>query len=100
MKQKPNWNEIESRIDFDAVSNKLTEFSASGAGRRKTVADLLHKVKDAILKARSEGASYRALTAFLNNSGLPISEPTLRQYLRSHGAAKRKIKPAIKRARV
>ena len=98
-KPKPNWNEIEGRIDFDAVNAKLTEFTKKGAGSKKTVADLLHKVKDSILKARSEGASYRALTTFLNGTGLPISEPTLRQYLRSNGAPKRKVKPTNNRSK-
>jgi hypothetical protein len=92
MKPKPNWSEIEERIDFNSVSQKLTQFATSGAGRRKTVIDLLDKVKDALLEARSNGASYRALAAFLNESGLPVSEPTLRQYLREHGAQKRRQK--------
>jgi hypothetical protein len=96
MKQKPDWNEIEERTDFGSVSAKLAQFGASGAGRRKTVNDLLDKVKDALLQARSDGASYRALAAFLNSNGLPVSEPTLRQYLRSQGAEKprKKARPS------
>jgi hypothetical protein len=82
-------SEIEGRIDFGQVSQKLMQFAASGAGRRKTVADLLDKVKDALMQARSNGASYRALAAFLKESGLPVSEPTLRQYLSAQGAGKR-----------
>jgi hypothetical protein len=88
MKSKPNWSEIEGRIDFGSVNQKLAQFAASGAGRRKTVADLLDKVKDALLQARSNGVSYRALAAFLKESGLPVSEPTLRQYLSAQGAGK------------
>jgi hypothetical protein len=89
MKSKPSWSEIEGRIDFGSVNQKLAQFAASGAGRRKTVTDLLDKVKDALIQARSNGVSYRALTAFLNESGLPVSEPTLRQYLSAHGAGKK-----------
>ena len=89
MKSKPNWSEIEGRIDFGQVSQKLTQFAASGAGRRKTVVDLLDKVKDALMQARSNGASYRAMATFLNESGLPVSEPTLRQYLKTQGGGKR-----------
>ncbi len=88
MKSKPNWSEIEGRIDFGSVNQKLAQFATSGAGRRKTVADLLDKVKDALIQARSNGASYRALAAFLKESGLPVSEPTLRQYLSAQGAGK------------
>ena len=104
MKPKPNWNEIEERTDFGSVSEKLTQFGASGAGRRKTVNDLLDKVKEALLEARRNGASYRALASFLNSNGLPVSEPTLRQYLRNQGAEKRRkkarsiTKPATKPA--
>jgi hypothetical protein len=88
MKPKPDWSAIETRLDFNSVSQKLTQFASSGGGRRKTVADLLDKVKDALIQARSNGASYRALAAFLNESGLPVSEPTLRQYLNAQGAGK------------
>jgi len=95
---KTNWNEIESRINFGEVSNKLAEFTISGAGRRKTVGDLLDKVKDALLKAHSEGSSYRALAAFLKSNGLPVSEPTLRKYLRSHGAGKPRKKVTVRPA--
>lgn len=88
MKPKPNWNEIEGRIDFGRVNEKLSEYAASGAGRRKRSDDLLDKVKEALLKARSDGVSYRALAAFLNDNGLPVSEPTLRQYLRAQSVGK------------
>ena len=30
MKQKPNWTEIESRLDFESVSQKLLNLSAAG----------------------------------------------------------------------
>lgn len=93
---KTNWNEIEGRVNFGDVSSKLAEFTSSGAGRRKTVGDLLDKVKDALLKAYKEGSSYRALAAFLKGNGLPVSEPTLRHYLHGHGAGKPRRKVAAK----
>ena len=89
MKPKHNWGEIEGKINFNEVSQKLTAFTASGGGRRKTVHDLLEKVKEPLLQARSNGASYQALSAFLKASGLPISEASLRQYLNAQGAGKR-----------
>jgi hypothetical protein len=104
MKQKPNWSEIESRTDFGSVNLKLEQFATSGAGRRKTVADLLDKVNDALLQARGSGVSYRALAAFLKENGMPVSEPLLRQYLRRHGANKTRAtrapagKPGAQRA--
>ena len=89
MKPKHNWGEIEGKINFNEVSQKLTAFTASGGGRRKTVHDLLEKVKEPLLQARSNGASYQALSAFLKASGLPVSEASLRQYLNAQGAGKR-----------
>jgi hypothetical protein len=91
MKEKCNWNEIEARLNFESVSEKLRNLSASGKlKRRKSAGDLLDKVKDALLKARADGASFAALAAFLTENGLPVSEPTLRQYLHAQGAARRR----------
>ncbi len=56
MKEKPNWTEIETRLDFESVSQKLLNLSAAGKlKRRKCASDLLDKVKDALLKARADG---------------------------------------------
>jgi len=96
MKQKPNWSEIEARLDFESVSEKLRNLSASGKlQRRKSASDLLDKVKDALLKARADGVGFAALAAFLTESGLPVSEPTLRQYLHAQGAGKRQSRRKI-----
>lgn len=101
MTEKRNWNEIEARLNFESVSEKLRNLSASGKlKRRKSAGDLLDKVKDALLKARADGASFAALAAFLAENGLPVSEPTLRQYLHAQGAVRkrpsRKISVALK----
>ena len=91
MKEKPNWTEIETRLDFESVSQKLLNLSAAGKlKRRKCASDLLDKVKDALLKARADGVSFATLAAFLTENGLPVSEPTLRQYLHAQGADKRR----------
>ncbi len=91
MKPKPNWTEIESRLDFESVSQKLLNLSAAGKlKRRKSASGLLDKIKDALLKARADGVSFATLAAYLTENGLPVSEPTLRQYLHAHGADKRR----------
>lgn len=98
MKPKPNWTEIESRLDFESVSQKLLNLSAAGKlKRRKSASDLLDKVKDALLKARADGVSFATLAAYLTENGLPVSEPTIRQYLHAQGADKRRSrrKPAV-----
>jgi hypothetical protein len=70
--------------------------SASGKlKRRKSASDLLDKVKDALLKARGDGVSIAALAAFLTENGLPVSEPTLRNYLHAQGAYKRRPRRKI-----
>jgi len=91
MKEKPNWTEIESRLDFESVSQKLLDLSAAGKlKRRKSASDLLDKVKDALLKARADGVSFATLATYLTENGLPVSEPTLRQYLHTQGADKKR----------
>ena len=91
MKQKCNWNQIEARVNFEDVRQGLLNLSASGKlKRRKSASDLLDKVKDALLKARSDGVSIATLAAYLTENGLPVSEPTLRNYLHAQGAHKRR----------
>jgi hypothetical protein len=91
MKEKRNWNLIEARLNFEDVRQKLLNLSASGKlKRRKSAGDLLDKVKDALLKARGDGVSIAALGAYLTENGLPVSEPTLRNYLHAQGAYKRR----------
>jgi hypothetical protein len=86
--------EIESAVDFDSVNKQLAELKSDRAGGRKTLATLLNPLRPELLKARGRNISYSALTEFLVKSGIPLSEPTLRQFLRSEdsGRAKRKRK--------
>ena len=90
MKTTAKMEELERSIDFESVSKRLLDLTENGGfKRRKTVADLLDKVKGALLKARESGASFAALTAFLRECGIPVSEATLRQYLRAQGGSKK-----------
>jgi hypothetical protein len=91
MQEQRNWNLIEARLNFEDVRQKLLNLSTSGKlKRRKSASDLLDRVKDALLKARSDGVSITALAAFLTENGLPVSEPTLRNYLHAQGAINRR----------
>ena len=98
MKTAMKMEELERRIDFESVSKRLLDLTESGGfRRRKTVGDLLDKVKEALLKARENGASFAALTAFLRECGIPVSEATLRQYVRTQvGSKKLRRKTAAK----
>jgi hypothetical protein len=94
MTTKTNLEEIEKNIDFESVTQKLDNLSSTGAlKRRKKVSDLLDKVKPALLRARENKVSLQSLTEFLNGSGIPVSEPTLRHYLNlEKGGKKRRTK--------
>ena len=100
MRTKVNVEDLERTIDFETVGKKLLDLAESGGFRhRKTVTHLLDKVRDALLKARDSGAGVAALSAFLRESGIPVGEATLRQYLHAQGGnGTRRRKSAAKRA--
>jgi hypothetical protein len=93
MRTKVNFDEIEQKLDFETLSKNLDTLTASGGlKRRKSVHDLLDKIKPALLRARENRVSLEALTKYLVTSGIPISEPTLRLYLSEAKAGKSKKK--------
>ena len=101
--KKLNIGEIEGRVDFESVSSRLEELVENGEFRKKkTMADLLNPVREALLKARESKVSFVALAKYLNESGIPVSEPTLRQYLQKFPGGKkrrkRRVKPPVKPA--
>lgn len=92
---------IERTLDFESVSQKLETLAESGElRRRKTVADLLDKVKPALMKARENKVPFSALAAFLKDNGIPVSEPTLRQYMQALPNAKKNRRHAVKKTTV
>lgn len=104
MNKKLDIGEIESRIDFESVSSRLESLAQSGELRKKkTMADLLDRVRPALLKARESKVSFVALATYLNENGIPVSEPTLRQYLQKLPGRKKprkrkngRVKPPVK----
>ena len=90
MKAKPNYAELEKRIDFSALAGRLGQLSERDNPQRKTVFTLLDKVREQILAARrNRNVSYRVLARELTSAGIPVSEPTLRKYIRAQGAEKK-----------
>ena len=90
MKEKPNYAELEKRIDFSALAGRLGQLSERDNPQRKTVFTLLDKVREQILAARrNRNVSYRVLARELTSAGIPVSEPTLRKYIRAQGAEKK-----------
>src|SRR5437660_2950882 len=90
MKEKPNYAELEKRIDFAALAGKLGQLTEQDNPQRKTVFALLDKVREQILAARrNRNVSYQVLAKELTGAGLTVSEPTLRKYIRAQTRAKK-----------
>ena len=101
MNKKIDLEAIERTLDFESVSKKLETFVESGElSHRKTVADLLDKVRPALIKARENKVTFSALAEFLKTNGIPVSEPTLRQYMNALPDARRTRKRVAKKAPV
>lgn len=94
MKEKPNYAELEKRIDFTALTGRISQLTEADNPQRKTVFTLLDKVREPILAARrNRNVSYQVLAKELTSAGIPVSEPTLRKYLRAQGVEKKQRKP-------
>jgi hypothetical protein len=90
MKEKPNYAELEKRIDFTALAGRIGQLTEADNPQPKTVFTLLDKVREQILAARrTRNVSYQVLAKELTSAGLTVSEPTLRKYLRAQGAEKK-----------
>jgi hypothetical protein len=90
MKEKPNYAELEKRIDFNTLAGRLGQLTEADNPQRKTVFTLLDKVREQILAARRKhNVSYYVLAKELTSAGIPVSEPTLRKYIRAQGAEKK-----------
>ena len=90
MKAKPNYAELEKRIDFTALAGRLGQLSERDNPQRKTVFTLLDKVREQILAARrNRNVSYRVLARELTSAGISVSEPTLRKYIRAQTGVKK-----------
>ena len=97
MKEKPNYAELEKRVDFTALAGRIGQLTEQDNPQRKTVFTLLDKVRDQILAARrTRNVSYQVLAKELTSAGIPVSEPTLRKYIRAQGVAtkpRKKVAP-------
>jgi ribosome-binding protein aMBF1 (putative translation factor) len=90
MKEKPNYAELEKRIDFTMLAGRLGQLTEQDNPKRKTVFTLLDKVREQILAARrTRNVSYQVLARELTGAGLTVSEPTLRKYIRAQTGAKK-----------
>lgn len=97
MKEKPNYAELETKIDFAALAGRLGQLTEEDNPKPKTVFTLLDRVREQILEARrTRKVSYCVLAKELSSAGIPVSEPTLRKYIRAQGVAtkpRRKVAP-------
>jgi hypothetical protein len=98
MKEKPNYAELEKRVDFTALAGRLEKLSERDNPQRKTLFTLIDKVREQIVAARrNRNVSYQVLAKELTDAGIPVSEPTLRKYLRAQGVEKKQRKKAATR---
>ena len=82
MKEKPNYAELETKIDFTALAGRLGQLTEEDNPKPKTVFTLLDRVREQILAARrTRKVSYCVLARELSRAGIPVSEPTLRKYI-------------------
>ena len=69
MKEKPNYAELEKRIDFTMLAGRLGQLTEQDNPKRKTVFTLLDKVREQILAARrTRNVSYQVLARELTGA--------------------------------
>jgi hypothetical protein len=94
-----NVEEIKRKVDYKSLAQGIISLSQTGGLKRLTpVAGLLNPVKDALIAACQNNASIRSLTLFLKQKGVPISEASLRRYLREQMSGAKRHRTADVRA--
>ena len=100
MRTAINVEEIKRKIDYASLAQEIvTQSQAGGLQRQNPVAVLLDPVKDAIVTARQNKASVRALVRFFRQKGIPVSEASLRRYLRERTGDQNSRTPTRTRVR-
>lgn len=87
MKAKTDLEQIEQAMDTGTVSAGLKKLCPE---RRKSMANVLDKIRDSLLEARKKGISFRRLAEYLREQKIPVSEFTLRRYL--GGTSRRRVR--------
>ncbi len=91
MKTKLELDELEKRIDYESLIQKLDALCVTGEfSERRKVTDLLDKLKPALLRAREKHVPVRVLAKYVIDSGIPITEATFRKYLAGYEPKKKK----------
>lgn len=72
MKNESNW---------EALAGSLGQLEPTRPGRPKIMAGRLEGIREALLKARAKGVSFRALSRLFRENGKPVSDFTLRRYV-------------------
>jgi hypothetical protein len=97
MKEKPNYAELEKKIDFAALAGRLDKLTDKDNQQRTTLVTLLDNVKEHLLEAHEKRqVGYRTLAKELTEGGLKVSEPTLRKYMQAQGIGKKSRKKSRK----
>ena len=100
MRTPINVAEIKQKIDYPSLAKEITTLSQEGALKRPNpIAELLNPVKDALLAACQNNVSIPSLARFLKQRGVPISDTSLRRYLRGQVRGTKPHRSSHSRAR-
>jgi len=100
MRTPINVAEIKQKIDYPSLAKEITTLSQEGALKRPNpIAELLNPVKDALLAACQNNVSIPSLARFLKQRGVPISDTSLRRYLRGQVRGTKPRRSSHSRAR-
>lgn len=70
---------MKNEINMEALAGGLEKLQPRA---RKRKAEQLERIREALLKARAKGVSFRALSRFFRENEVVVSEKTLRRYVR------------------
>lgn len=85
---------------YKSLAQEIVSLSQTGGLKLLTpVAELLNPVKDALIAARQNDVSIRSPAVFLKQKGVPVSEASLRGYLRDQMNGSKRHRATGARAR-
>lgn len=90
--------QVEKAVDFSMIGKGLAELSGVVFKRRKTIADLLEKVKPELVQAHKRGVSFGQLAEYLRGQGIPVSVTSLRNYLNVQSGGKKGRRRHVRRS--
>jgi hypothetical protein len=95
MKKQADLEQIERAIEARTVAEGLQKLEPK---RRKSMADLLEKIRGPLMQSRQKGVSFRALSDYLREQGIRVSIFTLQRFLSAGTKVRKRSRKASRRA--